>query len=102
VDNKIHLVGWREKFGDKVAQTIAFVFERRNNKGAEVWPIVHLAGKFDRNIHPRFYPTKLREEEAFEGEKWYSTQKIYDDPDKPESFKTITVEHTKQTDKYHD
>lgn len=56
-----HLVGWREGSKD----VLFYVFERTNS-GREVFPEIHLSGKFDRERNRFFYPPKYRE---FEGVK---------------------------------
>ncbi len=51
-----HLTGWRENGKD----TLFYIFERKHG-AHEVFPEIHLSGKFDRVRNRFFYPPKYRD-----------------------------------------
>ncbi len=57
-----HLAGWKEQGED---DTLLYIFERFHG-AKEVFPEIHLSGKFDRVRNRFFYPPNYRE---FEGVK---------------------------------
>lgn len=63
--NKIvcHIAGWKEQDHD---DTLLYIFERTNGP-FDVFPEIHLSGKFDRERNRFFYPPQYREFEKGEG-----------------------------------
>lgn len=76
---RVHLVGWRENIGGQTQQTLCYVFEQYKDN-IEIFPIIHIAGKFDRSRNSFMNEPKFREFEVFPGETYYvNVKKKYPD-----------------------
>ncbi len=75
-EQRMHLAGWREKVGDRTVQTLCYIFEQYNKKGVETIPLIHIAGKFDRERNRFMYESNLRKFEVFKGETYYKSRII--------------------------
>lgn len=74
---RTHLAGWRQNVSGKVVQSLAFIYEQYSKKTKkELFPIIHLAGKFDRQRNRFMNDPKFRVFEVFKGETYYVQKKI--------------------------
>ena len=72
-EQRVHLTGWREQSG---SQTLCYIFEQYNGLGGEIFPIIHISGKYNRERNRFMYGPSYREFEVFPGETWYSNRQI--------------------------
>jgi len=74
---RVHLVGWREQISGQIQQTLFYVYEQYE-EGKEIFPIIHVSGKFDRQRNRFMSEPKFREFEVFPGETYYINKKVTD------------------------
>jgi len=75
---RTHLAGWRQNISGKVIQSLAFIYEQYSPKTKkEIFPVIHLAGKFDRQRNRFMNDPKFRAFEVFKGETYWVQKKLH-------------------------
>ena len=79
---RVHLAGWREKIGNEIQQTLCYVFEqyeqdeKKPNYMQEIFPIIHISGKFDKERNRFMNQPHFHYHEAFPGETYYTSKRV--------------------------